>query len=205
MTPPHFRDDVFDKPAGWIHYYKDGRFDQRYVGGADLIFCETIMNVRCTIEAAVSLLCSPWTWWEHGRSIDFHSNDDRTIEQTLAPVWWYWTRVGLRIFPPVSLAGLAGQRVPLLLSKHYQGPASLDVYPHPSQKDSVCIRGRFHGVENHVPFLPVMLAETVHLRAEAGTFLFPFPKGTGWCGLYRRLESPAALWDRRFRLSTANG
>jgi hypothetical protein len=195
----NFHDEVFDNPTHWIHHYKDRRFDQRYLGEGDVIFCETTMKVRCSVEAAVSLLCSPWTWWEHGRSINFHSNDDRYTEQILAPVWWYWTRVGLRIFPPVELPGSGGHRIPLLLSRHYQGPASIDVFPNPGSSDAVLIRGRFHGVENHVPFVPLILAERVHLRAEAGTFFFPFPKGTGWCGLWRRLESRAPIFVGRRR------
>jgi hypothetical protein len=184
-----FHDDVFDQPTRWIHYYKDQRFDQRYLDDGDVIFCETLMSVRCTVEAAVSLFERPWTWWDHGRSIDFRVVHDRCTEQILAPVWWNWTRVGLRIFPPVDLPGSSGQRIPILLSKHYQGSASIDVYPHPSRGDAVLVRGRFHGVENHVPLVPFMLAERVHLRSEAGTLFLPFPKGTGWCGLYRRLES----------------
>ena len=50
------------------------------------------------------------------------------------------------------------------------------------------IRGRFHGVEYHVPAIPNKLAEGLHLDAESGTMPIPFPKGTGWVGLLNKLE-----------------
>jgi hypothetical protein len=54
----------------------------------------------------------------------------------------------------------------------------MDVYPNRSG-DAIIIRGRFHGVQYHVPGIPNKLAEWLHLDAESGTMPAPFPKGTG--------------------------
>jgi hypothetical protein len=95
--------------------------------------------------------------------------------------------VRLHIFPAVALPDLKGRRVPLVLSEHFTGPCSMDVYPGESSKE-VTIRGRFHGIEYHVPTIPNKVAEGLHLEAESGTMPAPFPKGTGWVGLLGKLE-----------------
>ena len=144
------------------------------------------------IDAAVALIRSAWDWWAHGRISGMTMNRDGSSDQILFPVWWFITRVGLHILPPVDLPDLHGLRVPLLLSEHYTGTTSMDVYPHASG-DALVIRGRFHGVEYHLPAVPTKLAEWLHLDAESGTMPSPFPKGTGWVGLLRRLEASRSL------------
>jgi hypothetical protein len=54
------------------------------------------------------------------------------------------------------------------------------------------IRGRFHKVIENVPGPPRDFVTESHLRAESGTLPFPFPKGTGWLGLRRRLAERLA-------------
>jgi hypothetical protein len=58
--------------------------------------------------------------------------------------------------------------------------------------EKIIIRGRFHGVEYHVPAVPNVVAEWLHLDAESGTMPTPFPKGTGWVGLLHKLEKRSA-------------
>jgi hypothetical protein len=185
----NFRDDLFDNPGReWVQSFSDEHFQQRHLLEEGTIFCETLMIARRTTDAdaAVALIRGPWDWWEHGRITDFIANGDGSSDQILSPVWWFITRVGLHIFPPVELPDLKGRRVPLMLSKNFTGPTSMDVYLNETG-DALIIRGRFHGVQYHVPGVPNALAEWLHLDAESGTMPEPFPKGTGWVGLLHRL------------------
>jgi hypothetical protein len=190
MAPPPLRDDLFDSPRGdWVDTYTDEHFKQRELQKSDLIYCETLMSVsNPDLEAAAALIMGPWDWWEHGRITDYRLNPDGSSDQTLAPVWWFITRVGLHIWPPVGLAGFTGKRMALMLTGHFEGPSSMDVYAHP-RGDGIIVRGRFHGVEYKMPAVPDKLAERLHLGAESGTMPLPFPKGTGWVGLRRMLET----------------
>ncbi len=188
---PDFRDELFDSGTGdWVQSHADDHFRQRHLSGEGPIYCETLMTVYGTTgsDAAIDLICGPWDWWEPGRIADFIANADGSSDQILSPVWWFITRVGLHIFPPVDLPDLRGRRVPLLLSGHFTGWSSMDVYP-TEAGDAMIIRGRFHGVEYHVPAIPNKVAEGLHLEAESGTMPTPFPKGTGWIGLLDRLEA----------------
>jgi hypothetical protein len=189
MNHLNFRDDVFDNPGDWVHSYSDEHFQQRYLRKEGAIYCETLMTAHGTTDvgAAVALICGRWDWWKHGRITDFVTNGDGSSDQILSPVWWFITRVGLHIFPPADLTDLKGRRVSLLLTEHFTGPTSMDVYVNASD-DAIIIRGRFHGVEYHVPAIPNKLAEWLHLDAESGTMPAPFPKGTGWVGLLHRIE-----------------
>ncbi|MEQ1948040.1 MAG: hypothetical protein ABL995_12675 [Bryobacteraceae bacterium] len=150
-------------------------------------------------DPAIALIRGPWDWWEHGRISDFVENPDGSSDQILFPVWWFFTRVGLHISPPehlendalnLHLPALNLWRVPILLSEHFIGPSSIDVYPDP-EGDGMILRGRFHGVEYKVPAVPNSVAEGLHLDAESGTMPIPFPKGSGWIGLLRKLEARA--------------
>ena len=183
-----FRDREFESDSGWVHYYQDHRFNQRFLDKDGLMFCETLLLVRSSVDDAIALLYGPWYWWDHGRSFDFHFNGDGSCDQYLKPANWFWTKIGMRIFPPTEIPDGEGLRLPLVLWNHFVGTASFDVYTLKGAKDDVVLRGRFHGVENRVPLVPLPLATRRHLRAEAGNFLFPWPKGTGWIGLYLRLE-----------------
>jgi hypothetical protein len=190
MDPLNFRDDLFDNPAAnWVHERINEHFTNRYLDEKGPIVCETLLTVhgRPNIDEAVSLIQGPWDWWEHGRITDFTINPDRSSYQVLSPVWWFITRVGLHIFPPDDLPDRQGKRNPIMLLEHFTGTASMDVYPNPGT-DSITIRGQFHGVEYHVPGVPNQVAEFLHLDAESGTMPVPFPKGTGWVGLLRKLE-----------------
>ncbi len=73
------------------------------------------------------------------------------------------------------------------MTRHFVGMATMDVIDDAANHVRVC--GRFHGVENHVPFIPLWMVIGIHLRAEAGNLLFPFPRGTGWPGLAQALAS----------------
>lgn len=192
-----FRDDVFGNSSlNWVHNHVDEHFEQRHLGDEYPIYCETLMTVPGTTnpDAAVALICGPWDWWEHGHIADFVGNNDGSSDQILSPVWWFFTRVGLHIFPPEHLPGLNGWRIPILMSGDFTGPSSMDVYPKEGGGD-LMIRGRFHGVEYHVPVVPNKAAEILHLDAEAGTMPAPFPRGTGWVGLLHKLEA-RSLFER---------
>jgi hypothetical protein len=195
MERPRLRDDVFDAPGrDWAETQVDEHFTQRYLRDESLIFCETLMRVPKTtdIGAAAALIMGPWDWWEHGGITDFKVNEDGSTDQILAPVWWFITRVGLHIFPPHELSEGKGQRMALLLTGHFAGPSSMDVYVD-ERAAGMIVRGRFHGVEYTMPAVPGKVAEGLHLGAEAGTMPPPFPKGTGWVGLLHRLERPAVM------------
>jgi hypothetical protein len=192
MGVPVFHDDWFDNLRDdWVQSYSDPHFQQRYLHQDGAIYCETLMTVHAGDVAgdAMTLICGPWDWWEHGHIADFAANTDGTSDQVLSPVWWFVTRVALHIYPPVALPDLKGKRAPMMLGRHFTGAASMDVYPNPAGS-AVIIRGRFHGVEYHMPAIPNAAAEALHLGAESGTMPLPFPKGTGWVGLLKRLEAP---------------
>lgn len=195
MTHVNLRDDVFDHPDGeWRHIHADEHFTQRFRRETGPpIWCETLMTVPgvTTVDAALSLICGPWNWWEHGNIAGFTRNADGSSDQTLSPVWWFVTRVNLHMFPPVPLPDLKGWRVPLLLTRHFDGPSSMDVYPD-DRNNALIVRGRFHGVEYRFAAYLDRIAERLHLGAEAGTMPPPFPKGTGWVGLFRRLKATAS-------------
>ena len=194
MCQLSFRDDKFEQPGTWEQLPGDAHFHQRFLDGEKLIYCETIMTVHGTsdIDAAITRIRGPWDWWEHGRTTDFVIHKDGSHEQTLAPVWWFVTSVGLRSFPSIDLPRLKGQRVAILLSKDFTGVSTMDVYPDPQARGMI-IRGRFHGVEYQVPLVPDSVAEGLHMEAESGTMPAPFPKGTGWVGLLHLLEP---TWPR---------
>lgn len=199
MDEHNFRDKLFDDGAlDWVLSFSDEHFRQRYLREEGPIYCETLMTVHgtCDADAVVPLICGPWDWWEHGRITDFATNGDGSSDQLLSPVWWFPTRVGLHLFPPVSLADLKGWRVPILLGRHFTGLSSMDVYPD-LKSDATIIRGRFHGVEYNVPAVPNILAEGLHLHAESGTMPLPFPKGSGWVGLLHKLENGSS--ERQLR------
>lgn len=192
MYPQILRDDLFDTPSNdWIESFSDQHFRQRYLHREGAIYCETLLTAHGTTdaEAALDLICGPWDWWDHGRITDFISNVDGSSEQVLSPVWWFITRVGLEIEAPVDLPDKNGQRVHMLLTRHFTGPTTMAVYPDPTG-DALIVRGRFHGVEYHVPAIPNRVAEWLHLDAESGTMPLPFPAGTGWVGLLHKLEHP---------------
>ena len=104
----------------------------------------------------------------------------------LSPVRWYTTRVGMRILPPIPVADAPGTRLRIHFSRQFTGLATMDVIQ--EGNGWLTIRGRFHSVEEHVPLVPHAIVEAIHLRAEAGTLLFPFPRGTGWRGLANALN-----------------
>jgi hypothetical protein len=191
MEQLSYLDDQFDNPAlKWVETQVNEHFWQRHLDDAKIIVCETVMTVHGTTDQqpAIDLIGGPWDWWEHGRITDFVRNADGSSDQILSPVWWFITRVGLHIQPPVDLVGLRGKRMGLMLSGHFAGPSSMDVYLN-ERGDGMIIRGRFHGVEYTMPAIPNMIAEGLHLGAEAGTMPIPFPKGTGWVGLLHKLEA----------------
>ena len=176
MDQHNFRDDLFDSATGnWVQSHLDEHFRQSYLREEGPIYSETLMTVHGTTDAdaAIALICGPWDWWEHGRITDFTTNGDGSSDQILSPVWWFVTRVGLHIFPPVDLPDLKGRRVPLLLTDHFTGSSSMDVYPN-ERGDAMMIRGRFHGVEYHVPAIPNKLAEGLHADS------FPERDRLGW-------------------------
>lgn len=188
---PVFRDEIFDHPSGeWVQIEIDQHFTQRFRHTPGPYWCETVMTVHgiADVEAAVQLIYGPWDWWEHGHIAGFTRNPDGSVDQTLSPVWWFITRVALHILPPTPLAGRKGLRVPILMTRHFSGPASMDIYPN-ERNDALIIRGRFQGVEYNVAGVPKIVPEWLHLDAESGTMPVPFPKGTGWVGLLHRLEA----------------
>jgi hypothetical protein len=91
----------------------------------------------------------------------------------------------MRILLPVELPEVSGWRIPLKFAGSFNGSASLDVYPG-SKPGEIVVRGRFHEVVETMP-APHDLVTELHLRAESGRLPFPFPKGTGWIGLRRKL------------------
>ena len=191
MEQPNFRDDLFDNSAGdWVQTHLDEHFRQRYLRQEGPIYCESLMTVHGTMDAdaAIGLICGPWDWWDHGRITDFTANEDGSSDQILSPVWWFITRVGLHVFPPVDLPDLKGRRVPVALTHSFTGWSSMDVYPN-ERGDAMMIRGRYHGAEFHGPAIARKFAEGLHLGAESGTMPIPFPKGTGWVGLLHKLKA----------------
>ncbi len=186
-----FRDALFENSsADWFDSYSDEHFRQRYLLHEELIYCETLMSISGTtsVDTVVDLIRGPWDWWDHGAITDFVANSDGSSDQILSPVSWFITRVGLHTFPPVGLSDQSGVRVPMRLTEHFTGSTSMDVYSNES-RDGLIVRGRFHGVEYHLPAVPNKVAEWLHLDAESGTMPPPFPKGTGWVGLRRMTET----------------
>jgi hypothetical protein len=180
------RDEVFDEPDGWIVIPSDPPFRLRHKLKGRLMYCETLMTgVRGRRDVAARLLLGRWGWWKKGRAKRFRQNADGTSDQILTPVWWYTTRIGLHNGPATPIP--SGTRVPIVLYRMFQGSASIDVVD--AADGTLTLRGRFHGVENHVPLIPLWMVVGVHLRAEAGILLFPFPRGTGWPGLARAIAA----------------
>ncbi len=186
-------DEKFDKGTGWTEFYRDSRFVQRYLVEGKRFFSETLMEVRCGKDAAVAMLQGSWTWWDNGKMLEFHKNPDMSCDMDLKPISWGPTIVHQHLLPPTELTNPKGIRLPALVSHHFLGSATFDVYDKPQGGGLIVVRGRFHGVESRIPipFASTLMATKIHLRAESGTLSFPFPRGTGWVGLYRRLEGAA--------------
>jgi hypothetical protein len=206
MTESTPNDDRFDQPEGWALFYRDDRFEQRFLYENGRVYCETVMRARCTVEEAVNQVRGPWSWWTKGQVKGFRTEAGGSSCQTLAPIWWFIVRVGLKLLAPVDLPGLKGTRVPIVFSDQLHGTGSMDVYPG-SIPGEVIIRSRFNGVECRVPGVPGAIVGKMHLRAESSSFnIFPLPKISGWVGLYRRLEGIAdAVPARRFGWATGFG
>jgi len=193
MPPFAFEDARFDDPAaGWVEFHVGAHDRQRHLPHTDRIYSETVVDSRGSVEDAIRLLRGRWEWWQHGSASGFQQNADGSTSQVLAPVWWNFPRMALQIFPGIALpdtdpAGAGGIRLPMLVSRNFRGVASIDVFPR--SPGGVVIRGRYHGVENHIPLMPLGMATRIHLRAEAGNLSFPFPSGTGFPGLLRRLSN----------------
>ena len=181
---------IFEESVGWIQHYKDGRFDQRYRIENGLIFCETILTTRAATAAVVALLQQEWDWWDNGKLISYRRNSDGSSEMDLKPISWYFVNVHMRILPPEDLPEWKGIRLPVIYSRHFEGPSTIDVYPKPGGNE-VVLRGRFQGVRHNLPmpFVPAGMVAKMHLNTESGTLRFPFPKGTGYFGLAQRLEA----------------
>lgn len=180
MTGFAAQDARFDA-GGWAAFPAPPPFTQRHLPDEPLIFCETVMTIPGDPAAAVALIDGPWTWWHSGRAANFRKNADGSTDQVLSPVWWYTTRIGMHMHPPAPLADASGTRLSIDFSRQFTGRATMDVIVERDRR--LTIRGRFHGVENHVPLIPLWLVANIHMRAEAGTLRFPFPRGTGWPGL----------------------
>lgn len=179
---PH--DDRFDA-GDWMPLPVVPPFVQRRLRDTSRMYCETVMTARGDRDKAVAAIRGPWTWWDSGRTAAFRVNADGSTEQTLKPVWWYIAKVGCRTLPAIALAGAPSAiRVPIHMSRDFVGLQTVDVFR--GAHDSLTIRCRFHGVENHFP-VGKRLVVPFHLRAESGTLPFPFPRGTGWIGLARLL------------------
>jgi hypothetical protein len=182
---PRFCDHRFQEGGNWIALPEHDGFRHRYLRGSPAVVCETVMSTPGEAARAMELLRGPWDWWDQGRTCGFEVLKDGTTDQVLIPVWWYWAHVRMRLFPPVELPELSGWRIPMKFAGSFNGSASLDVYPGPARGEIV-VRGRFHEVIENMP-APHELVTEYHLRAESGILPFPFPGGTGWVGLRRRL------------------
>lgn len=185
--PPRFCDHRFLEPGDWMILPEHGGFSHRYLRRSPVIVCETVMATRGDPAAAMELLRGPWDWWDRGGAFAFQTLEDGATDQVLVPVTWYWAHVRMRLFPPAPLPELSGWRLPIKFAGSFNGSASIDIYPGPANSQ-VIVRGRFHEVILKVPG-PRDFVTECHLRAESGTLPFPFPGGTGWVGLRRRLEA----------------
>jgi len=190
MADVEFKDARFGADSGWIRFYRDERFEQRYFVEGDAIFCETILTLQAARDAVVSMLRGEWNWWDHGKLLSFRREPDGSSEMVLKPILRHITKVKIRIGVPAAVPGEEGIRLPIVYSQHLEGLASIDVCSKPGTADISILRGRFHGVRNRipVPFVSAAFVARTHLQSEAGTLSFPFSKGTGYVGLYRRLE-----------------
>jgi hypothetical protein len=190
MSEVKLNDSMFDERGGWTELRTDERFRQRYLIEGELFYSETLMKVRCSQESLIAALKESWTWWDKGKILLHQRNPDGTWEIELKPIYWGTTIVRHHFYPPVSLPGGKGVRIVAPLSHHFEGPATFDVYPEAAEAGVVTLRGRFHGIKQKlpIPFATARFAAKIHLKTESGMLSFPFPKGTGWVGLYRRLE-----------------
>jgi hypothetical protein len=185
---PRFCDHRFEEEGNWTVLPSHDGFRHRYLRGSPVVVCETVMSTPGEAHRALELLRGPWDWWDRGEACAFEVLKDGSTDQMLVPVSWYWAHVRMRIFPPVELPELSGWRIPMRFAGSFNGSASLDVYAGPTPAQIV-VRGRFHEVVENVP-APRDFVTECHLRAESGVLPFPFPRGTGWIGLRRRLAEP---------------
>lgn len=189
MADPELRDGVFDDPGPWKAFYRDGRFEQRFRIIDDAMFCETLLIVRSAMADVVALLRDRWDWWAHGKATNYTRHPDGSVEMDLKPIWWYVANLHMQILPPREVVDIGGIRLPIVYSRDFEGPGTIDVYPRRGTGD-VVLRGRFHGVRQHVHmlFASATTAAWAHLWTEAGRLPIPFARGTGYVGLIRRLE-----------------
>ncbi len=110
----HFEDERFAS-ADWTNYYADRHFQQRFHHEENgRLYCETLLALHSnSADSVIRLLRGPWTWWDHGRVLEYHELPDGGSEQVLAPVWWFLTRVRVRLFPPCPLPAEPGTRLPV--------------------------------------------------------------------------------------------
>ena len=193
MSASGHRDDVFDNAAGWKPFYKDDRFEQRILIVGDTFFTETLVRIQSSPSAVLALLQERWDWWAHVRIFNYTRNADGSILMDMKPIWWYVARFQIRMLPSQDPPDRAGVRLPMLFSGGFEGPGSIDVYLREGHADEVILRGRFHGMREHVRmlFANATTAAWAHLWTEAGRLPLPFARGTGYVGLVRRLESRA--------------
>ncbi len=193
MTDIQLNDAVFDQPEGWTPFYKDDRYEQRLRIVNDTFFCETLVAIRSSPAGVLPELLRPWDWWAHGTIISSKRHPDGSLEMEFKPIWWYVARMSLLVLPPENAPDICGTRLPIVYSGGFEGPGSIDVYAHPSGDGRSILRGRCHGVRNHVRmlFANETTAAWAHLWTESGRMMLPFTRGTGYAGLVRRIEGAA--------------
>lgn len=184
-----FRLDMFEPSSQWTRFYQDERFVQRYRLDDGRIYCETVARVVAEPDPIRDQLWGPWDWWANGCYENRVELSDGRIAYDLWPVGKLrQVHVHETMSPPDALPD-GGWRVRLDFARHARGVAYFEIRP---QRSGGCdLVGRFAGVEiaGVVPRLMGVRRFCInHLLAERGGLTFPFPRGTGWAGLIRRLE-----------------
>ncbi|HEX4348140.1 MAG TPA: hypothetical protein VHZ73_11235 [Vicinamibacterales bacterium] len=148
------------------------------------------MTIGSSPETVLALIQQPWDWWAHARILHARRHEDGSLEMDLKPIWWYVARMTIRILPPEAPPDGRGTRLPIVYSGGFEGPGSIDVYADPGNAERSILRGRCHGLRQHVRmlFANATTAGWGHLLTESGRMMLPFTRGTGYVGLVKRAE-----------------
>jgi len=131
-----------------------------------------------------------WDWWPHGRTTARTQNEKGSGRFVLRPMWLRSpAQVGIEMDTPET-TGQPGSRRAVAKARFFGSFDGPGRYELEEVADGVVLRSVFEGVRRRgfLKLLPVASVLDIHLRAEAGTLQFPFPKGTGFVGLERRLD-----------------
>jgi hypothetical protein len=145
------------------------------------------------VESA--LIDEEWSWWKNGKISKWHQTSNGGRSFILAPVYPFVpSKVGIELASKTTSEHPTpwGTNVPVTsfvarFFADFEGPGCYEIL---RLEGGSALRSVWDGVVRlgMKKLMPLSMILNMHLGAEAGTVGFPFPKGTGFPGLVKKLS-----------------